>query len=259
MIGDGHAHSHSGVHAFRYRLHPPAGRVAIVHAGTESVRGLAAQLTSAYDVVEITVGRTLIDQLLVMSPDVVLIDHSPGDFDVVRMCRDLNENLSSRTLVLSCDDSSSAEELEIALLDAGADDFMPASISTELLTARIRLALRGRSTDERRRAQLTVGDVVIDRDAHELYIAGELKRCSRLQFQLLAKLAMEVNRVVAGETLLRSVWGAEPESVHPYRLRVAISRLRGVLGTGADRPRIETAPHVGYRLVLDHSDHGTAA
>ncbi len=257
MVGDGD--SHAGSHVVHHRSHASAGRVAIVHAGTESLSGLATQLSSTYDVVEITVGRTLIDQLLAISPDVVVIEHSPGDFDVTRVCRDLNENLSSRIVVLSGDDSSGAEASEIALLDSGADDFMSTSISADLLSARLRLALRGRSTAALRRAPLTVGDVIIDRDAHTLYIAGEPKQCSRLQFLLLVKLAVEVNRVVDADTLLRSVWRTEPESVHPRRLRVAISLLRGVLGSGVERPRIETVPHVGYRLVVDHPDHGTAA
>ena len=255
MIGDGDPNA--GSHVFHYRPHASAGRIAIVRAGTKSVSGLAVRLSSTYDVVDTTVGRSLIDQLQVMAPDVVIIEHDRGDFDVVRLCRDLKDNLSSGIVVLSGDDSRRAESFEIELLDAGADDCMLASISPGLLSARIRLALRGRSTAGLRRALLTVGDVIIDRDAHALYIAGEARPCSRLQFSLLTKLAVEVNRVVDGDTLLRSVWGAEPESVNHRRLRVAISLLRGVLGTGSNRPRIETVPHVGYRLVVDRPDHGT--
>ncbi|MEO8264205.1 MAG: hypothetical protein ABI706_01715 [Ilumatobacteraceae bacterium] len=34
----------------------------------------------------------------------------------------------------------------------------------------------------------------------------------------------------------------------------AASVLRGLLGTGPSRPRIETISHVGYCLVVDHLD-----
>ena len=98
---------------------------------------------------------------------------------------------------------------------------------------------------------MAMGDVVIDLDAHALYIAGVPAKCPPVQFLLLAVLAKQANRVVDRDSLLSKVWGARPDSVDPRRLRIAISTLRHLLGGGPNRPQIETISHVGYRLVVD--------
>jgi DNA-binding response OmpR family regulator len=98
-----------------------------------------------------------------------------------------------------------------------------------------------------------VGDVMVDLDAHLVFVAGAHVKCPPLQFVLLVTLARAPNRVIARESLLSSVWGALPSGTESTKLRTAISVLRGVLGTGSRRPRIEPVPHVGYRLVVDDS------
>ena len=137
------------------------------------------------------------------------------------------------------------------MLDAGADDFLTTSTPKEVLFARIRAALRRRSAQTIAPSRLTVGDVQIDLRAHALFIAGLPVKCSPLQFLLLVVLARRSNQVVERDTLLANVWGAAPDTVDPRRVRIAVSVLRRVLGSGPERPRIETVSHIGYRLAVD--------
>jgi len=67
-------------------------------------------------------------------------------------------------------------------------------------------------------------------------------------------LASHPNRVVTREALMASVWNAVPGTVDTRRLRIAVSLLRGIIGRGPRRPRIETVSHVGYRFVTELID-----
>lgn len=58
------------------------------------------------------------------------------------------------------------------------------------------------------------------------------------------------NRVMSFSQLLSEVWGVEPRSVNPRRVRVAVSILRRLLGEGSRRPRVETVSRIGYRFAV---------
>ena len=224
----------------------------VVHGRSEGSASLSKQLREwNFDVTEVPVGRSIVDVVLTLAPDLVMICHSAGTFDVAGVCRDISETLMSRVLVVCSCDSDQSERLEVAVLDAGADDFLPGSASKDVLLARIRAVLRRRAPPTMQVSRLTMGDLRIDLQAHALFIADVSVRCSPLQFLLLVVLAKRPNQVVERDTLLANVWGAAPDTVDPRRVRIAVSMLRRVLGSGPQRPRIETVSHVGYRLAVD--------
>jgi two-component system response regulator MtrA len=231
------------------------GRIAVVHtirtAGSGIVERLSAQ---PFDVLAVPVGRSMIDDLLERAPDVVVVDHRRSEFDVVRVCRDVSESMNSRIIVVS--DTAADEGRVITALNAGADDFLDQQTSTPLLVAHVRVALRSRSVAQRKQERLAIGDVLIDLDAHVVSVAGVPMKCPPRQFALLTTLAREANMAVRRESLLADVWGADPATADPRRLRIAISLLRGVLGSGPNRPRIETVSQVGYRLVVASDEGG---
>ena len=84
--------------------------------------------------------------------------------------------------------------------------------------------------------------MLIDLQAHEVRIGGEPVRCPPVQYELLVALPATPARRSTASELLRTVWGAAPGDVHPRRLRIAVSVLRGILGIGAARPRVESVP-----------------
>ncbi len=240
--------------ASRLRLHNDAGSLVVVHATGQNPALLADRLRDvALELNAVAIGRAMLERLVAISPDVVVLDHRAKSFDLVRVCHDIRETIAARIVVVADDADCADEALQIAAFDAGADDFASWSLSTPVLAARLRAGLRSqKATTTRLRPQMAMGDVVLDLDAHALYIVGVPVKCPPVQFLLLAVLAKQPNRVVDRDSLLSSVWGAQPDSVDPRRLRIAISTLRHLLGSGPDRPRIETISHVGYRLVVDN-------
>jgi two-component system KDP operon response regulator KdpE len=222
--------------------------------GDELVSRLRAE---SYDAIRLPMSRSLVDDTLDDDPDVVIVRYVLGSFDLVRLCHDLRDAIDSRIVVVASGDPSTGEVMDeaddafvIEVLDAGADDFLSSDTPAPVLAARLRVAMRARPKRERPARRVTVGDLMIDAEAHILVIGGEVVKCPPLQFQLLVTLARRAGSLVSRDTLFRELWGVLPGSVDPRRLRIAISVLRGVLGSGPQRPSIESVSGSGYRLTV---------
>ncbi len=209
-----------------------------------------ALANSSLRVTNVSVGRAMADELEAAHPDVVIVDASTSDYDAIRLCRDVHDSSDAPIVAVVPAEQAGDDALVIDLLDAGALEIVGAGDSAKRLLAYVRAALRA-SPPRHAPAILTVGDVVIDLDAHMLSIAGEVVNCPPLLFSLLAALASAPNKVATREALLAKVWGVEPGTVDTRRVRVAASLLRRVLGAGPRRPRLETVSRIGYRLTVD--------
>jgi len=55
--------------------------------------------------------------------------------------------------------------------------------------------------------------------------------------------------MISRDSLIATVWGVPGSTVNPRRVRIAISQLRRLIGSGPRRPVIESVSRVGYRLI----------
>jgi two-component system, OmpR family, response regulator MtrA len=204
-------------------------------------------IENGYDLVTATVRRSLIAELAGATPDLVVVDGSLGDFDVMRVCRDVRRSIGSRLIVMPRDPADEAWMVEA--IESGADDVLAPSTSVAMTLTRVMALVRGSNPQRQQPATLVVGDVVVDVDAHSVLIGGDVVRFPVRLFRMLVELARRPNKVVTCEALLQDVWGIEPEPADRRRVRVAASSLRRLLGEGVYRPRLETVVRVGYRLV----------
>lgn len=222
--------------------------VAVAHSrhrtSDEFVRLLAEE---GYDVVTVAVRRSLIDELAEIAPDVVVVDAAHDDFDVLRLCRDIRRSMRTRIIVLP--PSSGDDPWTMDVLQAGADEVFDVSASEAMVVARMMATVRSGPVRDRGPGKLVVGDLIVDLDGHAVLIGNDVVRFPVRLFRTLAELARRPNTVVTCDELLHDVWGVDPLPAHRRRLRVAVSAIRGLLGHGPQRPRIETVVRVGYRLV----------
>ena len=178
-------------------------------------------------------------------PDLVVLDVMLPGIDGIEVCRRLRAGSDVPILMLTARDAVSDR---VAGLDAGADDYVTKPFSTPELLARVRVALRRRRDDDRDDAVLTVGDLVVDIPRHTVNVAGRAVDLTPKEFGFLALLARQPGRVLTHRTILQEVWGPEYGRETQY-LRVYASQLRRKLEEDRARPRLVTAPGVGYRLV----------
>jgi two-component system response regulator MtrA len=131
-------------------------------------------------------------------------------------------------------------------LEAGADDYMvkPFRHPSELI-ARIRTRLRRTNVDIA--GLLTIGDLAIDVQAHQILRAGKQIPLTRLEFDLLVALAKEPGRVFTRDALLSEVWGYR-HSTDTRLVNVHVQRLRSKIEHDPERPEIVvTVRGVGYK------------
>jgi DNA-binding response OmpR family regulator len=128
----------------------------------------------------------------------------------------------------------------------GADDYVGVPFVYEELVARMRAVLR-RSNGARRQT-LAVSDLVVDLTARTVRVGGLPVQLSAREFDLLAALADEPERVFRKEDLLRDVWGFRL----PGRTRTLdshASRLRRKLNLNGELRYVLNVWGVGYSLV----------
>ena len=129
--------------------------------------------------------------------------------------------------------SAQGEDIDrIVGLEIGADDYLPKPFNPRELLARIRAVLRrssGKSEEkETESSRLVFNDFELDLNAHSLSRGGEKVSLTSGEFDLLALLAANPNRVLHRDTILDKLTGAE-RSPFDRSIDVRVTRLRGKL------------------------------
>ena len=131
-------------------------------------------------------------------------------------------------------------------LAVGADDYLTKPFSPRELVARIGVLLRRPRTVDTNKRRRTVGDLMVDLDAREVVVDGEIVELTRIEFDLLAALIADETRVQSRPSLLDIVWG--PDWVgDPHVVDVHIANLRRKIDRSG-RKHIRTIRGVGYRI-----------
>ncbi|WP_309683329.1 response regulator [Polaromonas sp.] len=180
-------------------------------------------------------------------PDVIVLDLGLPDGDGVQLVREVRQHKSVPIIVVS---ARHQEAQKIALLDAGADDYLTKPFSVGELLARIRVALRHRGTALAAAVTLhELEDLRIDLAAHAVQRGGETLHLTPTEFKLLARLVRSAGRVVTHRQLLADVWGPE-FTEHTHYLRLYMAQLRAKIESDPAEPRhLLTETGVGYRLA----------
>jgi two-component system KDP operon response regulator KdpE len=212
------------------------------------VRG--ALQTPTTRVVEAENGASALDQVTSERPQLIILDLGLPDISGTTICGQLRARTRAPILVLSARHS----DLEkVALLDAGADDYMTKPFSTAELQARVRAlrrrAARGDTPDADTRIES--GDLVIDLAARTLTVRGTYVHLTRTEWEVLRALATQAGRTLTHQQLFREVWSGRSYGDAQQYLRVQVAHLRRKIEDDVVRPRyIVTEPGVGYRFTI---------
>ncbi|GGM29020.1 MULTISPECIES: response regulator transcription factor [Micromonospora] len=191
-------------------------------------------------------GTTALSAARQFQPDVVVLDVMLPDLDGFQVLRRLRAQTPTvPVLFLTARD---AVEERIAGLTVGGDDYVTKPFSLEEVIARLRALLRrsGLAVAARPDAVLTVGDLSLDEDSHEVRRSGQLVTLTATEFELLRYLMRNPRRVLSKAQILDRVWnydfGGQANVVELY-----ISYLRKKIDAGR-KPMIHTLRGAGYVL-----------
>jgi len=182
-------------------------------------------------------GNLALSAIKTARPDLLVLDLGLPDMDgldVLKVAR--NEGFSNPVLILTARDSTPDKVLG---LDAGADDYLAKPFEIDELLARLR-ALERRLGNVKS-YKITIGDVEVDTNSHEVNVLGVSVMMSRREYMLLKALMESANKIQTRDTLDSKLysWG---EEVSSNTVEVHIHNLRKKLPAGL----IQTVRGVGY-------------
>ena len=202
--------------------------------------------SQGYVVIEAVNGQEGIEQAAMVNPELIILDLGLPDMDGLLVLKSLREWTKVPLIVLTVRD---AETDKVALLDAGANDYLTKPFSVPELLARIRSALRLTQSGESGPI-FKNGDLEIDFAGHIVKVRDKVVKLTSTEYKLLSLLAQNAGKLLTQKQLLKEVWGIAAIERSHY-LRVYIAQLRHKLEEDPSRPSlIITEPGVGYRLGL---------
>jgi two-component system, OmpR family, response regulator MprA len=188
-------------------------------------------------------GVDALDEANAFLPDLVILDLGLPRLDGVDVAKSLRRSGDDvPILVLTARDGV---EARVEGLDAGADDYLVKPFERQELLARLRALLRRRPP--RGQAMLTMGDLKLNPDTHEVTRNGREVDLTQREFELLEYLMRNERIVISRQRLLDEVWGYDPFSM-TNTIEVFVSNLRRKLEAGGEPRLLHTIRGAGYVL-----------
>lgn len=198
-------------------------------------------------VIEASNGETGLQYASTNPPDALVLDLGLPDIEGIEVIRRLREWTNLPIIILSL---RGHDDDKVAALDAGADDYLTKPFSVPELLARLRVALRRSSSENKMKTSVfSFGSVSVDLLKRKVWRHTEEVRLTPIEYNLLAILVRHAGQVVTHKQLLKEVWGPQYEKETNY-LRLYLKQLRHKLEDDPTQPRwLLTEMGVGYRLT----------
>ena len=177
--------------------------------------------------------------------DVLVVDRMLPRLDGLSLIRSLREqNDATPALILS---ALAQVDDRVKGLRAGGDDYLPKPYAFSELLARVEVLSRRRAAPASEPTTYRVGDLELDRLAHEVKRGGKEILLQPREFRLLEYLMKNAGQVVTRTMLLENVWDYhfDPQT---NVIDVHVSRLRAKIDKGFEHPMIHTIRGAGYMI-----------
>jgi DNA-binding response OmpR family regulator len=217
------------------------------------VRTLIAEVCrlQGHEVLEAANGAEAIELGMGRQPDLVLVDWVLPDISGTEVILELRRQGVMSPMIMLTGRSTKTDE--VVGLEVGADDYITKPFDSRILAARINAHLRRAAmadTGVGREGILTVGALQIDNAARRVKLGGDEIPLTMTEFNLLAVLAANPERVLTRAQLRDKVWGY-PHDLDDHSVDPHVQRLRRKLSDLANPGlSLEAVPGLGYRLTV---------
>lgn len=199
---------------------------------------------AGYQVSEISEFEDVTEQLLALSPDLILLDLNLPETSGFQICREIKQTSSLPVLVLTSRDQLRDE---LHALDLGADEYLTKPCRKERLLARIFNVLK---RYEGRSNLLEGAGFLLDRQTYTLYINNSSVILPKNQGKILEVFLTHGNEIVSKEELCLAIWGTT-EFIDENAIQVNLTRLKKTMANLMMRQQIVPVRGIGYRLVAE--------
>lgn len=179
--------------------------------------------------------------------DVIILDLILPDMHGHDVCHELRLQ-RVRTPILMLTALDGIDDI-VRGLDKGADDYLTKPFDFDVLLARLR-SLRRRSFGFRDpgSSSLNLGNVSLNVDSRRAYLEGQELDLTTTEFNLLAALVQNADKVLSRDEILWLVWNTNQDP-HINIVDVYIRHLRRKIDIDQGMVAIETIRGYGYRIT----------
>lgn len=203
-----------------------------------------ALVTNGYEVLSAETGISGISLFLSQNPDLILLDLGLPDLDGMEVLQQIREQKPTPVIVIS---ARGRETDKVLALDHGANDYVTKPFNVGEVLARIRVALRNKSS-------LVIAesfeykDLFIDFGKRYVTVQEQEIHLTPIEFKLLELLVTYQGKVLTHSFLQEQIWGYS--TVDDYQsLRVFMASIRRKIElSNKDFKYIITEVGVGYRF-----------
>lgn len=181
-------------------------------------------------------------------PDLILMDIMLPDEDGLSIVKELRRRQDTAITPIIMVTAKTTEIDKVKGLDIGADDYMTKPFGVMELISRVKAMLRRSAKPEDKEKILRLGNIVLDRDKHAVYVSDVPCELTYKEYELLKLLMVNAGIVTTREVILDRVWGIDFEG-ESRTLDMHIKTLRQKLKE--EGSMIKTVRNVGYIMNTD--------
>lgn len=191
-------------------------------------------------------GEEALEKAAAFKPDLMILDVMMPRLTGYEVCRKL-ENRQGLGIILLTVKNDIVDK--VLGLELGADDYMTKPFDIRELVARAKALLRRleKRAETKSKGDILIGKVKLNLIQRTMYVAGELVKLTPKEFDLMALLLSNLERVYTREDLLDLVWGMDymggtrTVDIHMQRLRKKVGEAEPYL--------LQTVYGVGYKAT----------
>ena len=187
-------------------------------------------------------GRLAVELAKKFKPDVVVLDLMMPEMDGMETCEALRKLQETQNCLIVFLTARNEDSIQVAGLDAGADDYIAKPIKPKILVSRIHALLRRRGGIVGK-GPIVLNNLTIDTEQYKVFVDNNALDMPRKEFELLLLLASKPGKVFTREAILDAVWGTDVV-VGGRTIDVHIRKLREKIGDD----KIGTIKGVGYKF-----------
>jgi DNA-binding response OmpR family regulator len=222
-------------------------KILIVEDETELLDSIASYLKSeGYVCEQANSFDSATDKLSLYAYDLIVVDLNLPDGNGLQIIKNLKEkDFKGGIIIISARDTL---DDRILGLDTGADDYLIKPFHLPELNARIksltrRVLFRGSNI-------MTINEIKIDTERHEVFIKDDLLDLTRKEFEMLLFLVTNQGKVLSKESIAEHLWGDYIDSTDSFDFVYAhIKNLRRKLIEYNVGDYLQTVYGVGYKFM----------
>ena len=198
-----------------------------------------------YDVVLESDGGKAVEQFYQQKPDVCVLDIMLPNKDGFTIADEIREKDTQVPIIFLSAKSQTSDVVNGFKM--GANDYIRKPFSIEELIVRIENVLKSKAADQEEVEEVSIGQYIFNLKRQTLTLAGEQRKLSYRESELLKLLYENRDKIVERSEILTLLWGSD-SFFNSRNLDVYITKLRGYL---KQDPSIEiiTIKGIGYRFV----------